>query len=53
MRSATGTVFSINTHPIGRNGKVIASIGPPGIGHNWYTDPAYGGHPGCPAAFGS
>ncbi len=43
VKSATGTVFSINTYPIGKNGKVIASIGPPGIGHNWYTDPAYGG----------
>ena len=46
VRSATGTVFSVNTYPIGSNGKVIASIGPPGVVTNWYTDPAFGGLPG-------
>ncbi len=43
VQSATGTVFSVNTYPIGSNGKVIATIGAPGVGINWYTDPAFGG----------
>lgn len=46
VNTATGAVFSVNTYPIGKNGKVIATIGPPAIATNWYTDPAYGNQPG-------
>lgn len=46
VKSSTGTVFMTNTFPVGSNGKVIATIGPPAIATNWYTDPAYGGQPG-------
>src|SRR5690349_13808358 len=38
VRSATGQVFAEGARPIGKDGKVIASSGPPSFGTAWTGD---------------
>lgn len=41
-----GSVSATGVDAVGRNGKALATFGPPQLGFNWYTLPAFGGQPG-------
>lgn len=46
VKSATGTIIVTGVYPLAATGKIIGTVGAPGIASNWFTDPAYGGQPG-------
>ena len=46
VRSSVGAITVTDAYLVGKNGKVLATVGPPSIGGNVITEPAFGGQQG-------